>query len=175
MAESNYPTKEELEECFELRGEELWRKAHVGADGQQWKEKLVVNKANSHGYCSVRFKDRLVRYHTIMYILHHGEIPEGCIVDHRDGNKINNSIDNLRAVTGRVNDQNKEIHLNGKLVGCRLHACGKWEAQIKINKKQIYLGYYDTEQEAHDVYMNALDLIEAYTGDNKEFRKLIGT
>ena len=78
MTKANYPVKAELEEVFEIREDELWRKAFVGKTGRRYEPKLVVNKKNtSNGYCVMGFKGRMVKYHAIVYILLCGDIPEG--------------------------------------------------------------------------------------------------
>lgn len=48
--------------------------------------------------------------HRIVYIMHHGAIPEMCVIDHIDGNPHNNRISNLRAVRGEVNARNVKKH-----------------------------------------------------------------
>ena len=176
MAESNYPTKVELMEVFELIDGELWRKAVVGKDGSRMQPKLVANKDNhSKGYCQVWFKGRMIMYHAIVYILSNGDIQKGLVIDHVNGDKIDNNISNLRAVSSRVNTQNKHSHRKGRLFGCRFHRGGmKWVAQIEINKKQIHLGYYTTEQKAHEAYCKALELMDFYVC-NKSFRELVKT
>lgn len=77
--------------------------------------------------------------------------------DHKDGNGLNNQRDNLRIVPARKNTQNKEIHRNGRLVGCSLKNDKKrkkrWRAEIQINGKRKFLGYFATEQEAHEMYI----------------------
>jgi len=176
MTKSNYPTKQELEEVFELIDGVLWRKAFVKQDGRRYEPKLVLNKANrSNGYCQVQFKERIVKYHTIVYILLCGDIPEGLVVDHINGDKIDNNIKNLRAVSIRVNAQNAHSHRKGKLVGSTFHGDSmKWMARIVINKKSIHLGYYHTERAAHEVYCKALELMDFYVC-GKSFRELIKT
>jgi hypothetical protein len=160
MRHSNYPTKKELEEVFELRNNELWRKNYK----RTGKPKLVVNKKNHNkGYCSVWFKGRMVFYHTIIWILNNGNIPKGLMIDHKNGEKLNNNIEKLRLVTQRDNNNNKEIHRNGRLPGCYFNKQNKkWKAQICLNggSKQIGLGLYLTEQQAHEIYIYVKDNID---------------
>lgn len=82
--------------------------------------------------------------------------PDGYIVDHINGNSLDNRKSNLRIVTNRENGQNKKIHRSGKLVGCSYHKRRKkWEAQIRVDKNRKSLGYFKTEHEAHQAYMKA--------------------
>jgi len=69
---------------------------------------------------------------------------------HLDGNKNNNHVVNLRVVN------NKQLLWNQKAKGCSLRQDGKlWEARIKIKGKQLNLGYFKTEDEAHNAYIAA--------------------
>jgi len=129
-------------------------KKYSGFEGE-WRE--VESVANCHGYCHVKVNGKPERYHRILWVLINGPIPAGLVIDHLDGDKLNNNIDNLRLVSQRENLQNLAIHRDGRLVGACFHKQhNKWIAQIKINKKLIHLGYYDTEQEAHEAYTKAL-------------------
>ena len=70
-------------------------------------------------------------------------------IDHIDRNRINNHINNLRIVTPQQNCFNR----NAK--GYYLDKHNKYVAQIKLNRKIKHLGYYDTEEEAHNAYLEA--------------------
>ncbi len=72
-------------------------------------------------------------------------------VDHIDGNTINNNISNLRWVTRSENNQNKQTTKGYNWDKQR----NKWLAQIMVNKKSIFLGYHDTEEQAREAYLNA--------------------
>ena len=69
-------------------------------------------------------------------------------IDHIDRNKLNNNMNNLRIVTSQENMFNrnaKGYNKKGK----------KYQANIKINNKTIYLGTFDTEEEARNAYLEA--------------------
>jgi hypothetical protein len=55
-------------------------------------------------------KHRLIPVHQIIWELENGRIPEGFIVDHKDGKGTNNEISNLRLVTREVNNRNRAKH-----------------------------------------------------------------
>ena len=72
-------------------------------------------------------------------------------IDHINGNRHDNRICNLRNVTGQQNQWNR---VTAK--GYTWHKlANKWSAMIKLNNKSIYLGLYNTEQEARTAYLNA--------------------
>ncbi|AUR95489.1 HNH nuclease [Vibrio phage 1.208.B._10N.222.52.A7] len=80
------------------------------------------------------------------------------LVDHRNGNALDNRPSNLRKTTHRGNMQNLHKHREGKLLGCYLpKGRNKWVALIVIDGKQKYLGSFDTEQEAHAAHMESLN------------------
>jgi len=89
------------------------------------------------------------------------------IVDHRDGNGLNNQRFNLRFATRRKNASNhylKRLGLSSsKYTGVswsKKHS--KWEAHIKINGKKKFLGLFIDEDQAHLAYetvKNKLDTL----------------
>ena len=163
---------DELKKTFRINNGKLERIDLRRTDGK-WK--VVENKSNDgYGYCRVGFNGILVRYHVIIWILSTGkDIPQGMEIDHINGNKIDNRIENLRLVTKRGNSQNLEIHRKGRLVGATYYKrYGNWHSQIKIDENNISIGYYKTEQEAHEAYKIACKYIAKYT-DNDSFRELI--
>ena len=136
---------------------------------------VVENKSNDgKGYCRVYFNGRMVFYHVIIWILSTGkDIPEGMQIDHKNGNRLCSTMNNMRLVTSRQNNQNKKIHREGQLFGCYFNKSkGKYQAQIGIGEKRVFLGRYKTEQEAHEVYTIACKHITNYV-DNDSFRELI--
>jgi hypothetical protein len=82
-------------------------------------------------------------------------------IDHIDGNKRNNNIDNLRWVTRRENNQNKLKHRHGHLCGTSFSKENKrWRSSIQIGKIKKHLGYFDTQIEAHLKYKDYLNNLE---------------
>lgn len=78
--------------------------------------------------------------------------PEGMTIDHRNGNSLDNRRDNLRICTKEQNMANQTGWNKTKLKGTRLHHTGKYSARVYHNKKDYWLGLFDTEQEAADAY-----------------------
>lgn len=72
-------------------------------------------------------------------------------IDHINSIRNDNRILNLRSVTRQQNQWNR---LTAK--GYTWHKkTEKYSAQIRINNKTINLGYYNTEEEARNAYLNA--------------------
>lgn len=81
-------------------------------------------------------------------------------VDHINGNRSDNRVENLRIVTRRENGQNMKSHRDGRLYGCYCdtrHKTPRWIAQITIDNICIHLGAFDSEPEAHDMYDKCLN------------------
>ena len=94
--------------------------------------------------------------HRIIYKMFHGDIPKGMEVDHIDNDTTNNHKDNLRLVTKNQNQQNSRAKQTAHLKGAYpLKKSGGWTSFIAKDKKRIYLGYYPTEQLAHEAYCEA--------------------
>lgn len=113
-------------------------------------------------YLSVGYAHRKVqRNNKIKTILMHRLIVGGAIVDHRDGNGLNNVRKNLRIATKSQNGYNRgktranSTGFKGVSHAHHLNTSKKFYARIKVNKKQIFLGYFLTAKEAFEVYKKA--------------------
>jgi hypothetical protein len=84
--------------------------------------------------------------------------PVGMEVDHIDRNGLNNRRDNLRLVTKSQNQHNRAISSNNTsgYKGVFKHkASGKWLSEINVAGKQLYLGLFDTPEDAYAAYCSA--------------------
>lgn len=113
---------------------------------------LVSDKNNTY-YAATKIKRKTLLMHRLLLGLQPGEI-----CDHKDGNGLNNKLDNIRKCTFSQNQQNKSKTTNtttSKYKGVYLKRLYKWYASIRINTKFIHLGVYDTEIEAARAYNTA--------------------
>ena len=78
------------------------------------------------------------------------------VVDHRDGNTLNNLITNLQYVSQTVNAQKKTL-MRSNVLGIQgvKKQGGKYRARIVINAKLTSIGSYNTIEEAHNAYLAA--------------------
>ena len=95
--------------------------------------------------------------HRLVWLYVYGTWPTNHI-DHINGNCLDNRLANLRDVTRSVNLQNMRHAMSSKkhtdLIGAMWHASTrKWRALIKVNGKQVSLGYFSTDLEAHQAYL----------------------
>ena len=80
---------------------------------------------------------------------------DGFLVDHRNGNGLDNRRTNLRIATQSQNMQNrcKRKNTTSRYIGVWfVKAKGKWESRITYKGKRIWLGLFDTEIEAAKAY-----------------------
>jgi hypothetical protein len=79
------------------------------------------------------------------------DCPEGMMIDHINHDKLNNCRSNLRIVTEQQNHMNRsktKRNTSGIIGVCWHKAREKWIAQIRLNNKQINLGYFDDLEDA---------------------------
>lgn len=67
-----------------------------------------------NGYAVLHFKGKMYFVHRVIYLLEHKEIDSYLQIDHIDGNKLNNDINNLREVTVAVNNRNAKLRSDNK-------------------------------------------------------------
>lgn len=83
-----------------------------------------------------------------------GKFPEG-VIDHIDGNQLNNRWNNLREVTQKENMNNKHMaQTNNKLGILGVDKLGnRFRARIKVESTQKTIGIFDTPEEAKQAYL----------------------
>lgn len=135
--------------------------------------------ANSSGYYVLSLckegKCRSHSVHTLVAIAFKNFTPDGTqrlVVDHDDGNKLNNKADNLVIRTNRENVVKGRRTGNTSLkIGVSLHQCGKWISHISIHgRKSLHLGLFGTEEAASVAYQTALN---TFKRDEDYYRKKI--
>jgi len=105
----------------------------------------------AEGYVKCKFKQKQYSVHRIIYEMHYGQIPPGYLIDHIDGNGLNNDINNLRIVTPEQNVRNTARQKRNKsgYPGVRWDKKRKkWFTHITLKNKMYNLGRYKTLKEA---------------------------
>ncbi len=108
------------------------------------------------GYIVVTVAGRKTRAARIVWAMHFGGVPDGCHVDHINGDVADNRIENLRLATASQNACNRGTQANNTtgVKGC-VFTKGKYQAQIQVARKYRYLGRFNSLSEAKDVYEKA--------------------
>ena len=91
-------------------------------------------------------KRKYVAMHLFIYKPVYGEISEGLIIDHRNGNRLDNTLENLQAVTYTANALNRRCHRNGRKA--YRNGVTRYRSQLWYNHKAHYIGLYSTPEEA---------------------------
>jgi len=117
----------------------------------------------NHGYrvVSIRYGKKFLNktIHSLLAETFIGK-ENGKFVNHIDGNKLNNSLENLEYVYPRENINHHRS--NGRVLPSGVYKKNdknyskKFAACFSIKGKTINLGYYLTPEEAHKAYMNAI-------------------
>lgn len=130
-----------------------------------------VGQPNTEGYIRVRGGNgKEYRAHRVIWSLFNGEIPEGMLIDHIDGNKQNNKIDNLRLATRTQNNANSVGVRKRELPkGVTQNPSGRFRAKIYHKGIHYSLGTFDTVEEAKKVYdSKAVELHGEFANTNRD-------
>ena len=115
----------------------------------------TVGTSKGKAYASIGYNGNVYRSHRLAWFLTHGYFPE--MIDHINGNSLDNRLCNLRECTSSQNNQNHQGHKKTTSFppGVRRTVSNKFEARIRVNNKAIQLGTFVTEKEAAEAYLTA--------------------
>lgn len=114
----------------------------------------VLGNKSFDGYVVLRLDGISCLAHRMAWLYVHGCIPSG-VVDHVNGNRSDNRIENLRVVSAWRNQHNNCMRRrDGGLVGTYWHHDAKWEARTAVQGKRVFLGFFPTERDAYEAYMS---------------------
>ena len=126
--------------------------------GKRIKIGSVAGTKNSNGYVHIQIDYKKYQAHRLIWLYVYGEFPEKSL-DHINEVKDDNRLVNLRLATHQENHQNQsspQTNNTSGYLGVYWHkGAKKWRAQIQVNGKKKYLGYFDTAEEASKAYVTA--------------------
>jgi hypothetical protein len=135
--------KNYLAEYFDLnaKGEFIWKKSPSA--------RVVVGNVAGvmrRGYRVLTIRGKKYPAHRLVWLAHNGSYPLS-FIDHCNGIKDDNRIENLRDVSNAVNMQNRQGRANSNTTSGVLGVywgknVNKWIATIKVNYKKIHLGCF---------------------------------
>jgi hypothetical protein len=115
----------------------------------------VLTRRTAHGYLCWTFERKQYYAHRIAWKIQTGKEPPE-VVDHRNRKPDDNRWQNLRASDNTSNRYNMTPWGKRFLPGVSQgRPGGNYYAKITANKRQIYLGTFRTEEEAHAAYCDA--------------------
>jgi len=139
----------------------LWAWRELKTKPSDWVEmKGCVHKSTGYRVVKINYKTYL--YHRVVYFLHNNDwdihnSSMDNMIDHIDRNPLNNSIENLRVVTNQENTWNRDVK------GYTFNkARGKYIAQIKVDGKCKNLGYFVSEDDARNAYVEAKEKYHSF-------------
>lgn len=124
----------------------LWKK---DVANRKTKDKRAGTFRQSTGYRYIRINNELHKEHRIIFLLHYGYMPE--YVDHIDGNKLNNKIENLRPCSKAQNAWNmkKTVRNTTGVKGVTWNKRKqKYCVRLGCDNQKVFVGYYKTIEEA---------------------------
>ncbi|MAN98520.1 MAG: HNH endonuclease [Roseovarius sp.] len=105
----------------------------------------ALNSANDRGYKCGNIFAKHYASHRVVWAIVHGEWPTEQ-VDHINGDRADNRIENLRAVSSCENNQNRQIPSNNSSgqMGVSWHKSQrKWCASITVAGQRSHLGHFN--------------------------------
>ena len=95
------------------------------------------------GYKKIGINQKIYFEHHIVFLMNHGYLPKQ--IDHINGVKNDNRIENLREVTNSQNKMNTKLQSNNKSGIKNVNWCkksNKWVVQLAVDNKKRWFGYY---------------------------------
>ena len=117
----------------------------------------VAGTLKRDGYRRIMINGKAYLERRLAWFYVHGKWPKD-MIDHINGIKDDNYIENLREATNAENQWNRtkrDNNTSGFKGVCWNKAAQKWQAQIRINNKVKYLGLFDSPEEAYAAYCKA--------------------
>jgi hypothetical protein len=151
------PSSELLHEYLrydDVHGHLYWRPRPKSRDQFAWNASFAMRRADGemqNGYARVRFaidgKLHTFQAHRVIWKMVYGYDPYPEI-DHIDRDRLNNRHFNLRIATRDQNATNRSSRRQKIGRGVYPTKSGKFTAQVRIARKCIYLGTYNTAEAA---------------------------
>ena len=151
IASESELTKDQLDQIFEYKdGVLYWKPSKAGTiDGA--------------GYYQTGIQGKYFKNHRLIFLMHHGYLPS--LIDHIDGNRLNNKIENLREATRSQNSFNSmksKLNTTGVKGVAWRNDIQKYRARIYANKKTYKLGTFEKIEDAEKAVSEAR---KKYHGD----------
>lgn len=110
-------------------------------DGKLYRNTSRVIKKT--GYVDISYKNKPFKAHRLIYFYHHGHLPE--LVDHIDGNRSNNRIENLREASRCQNQHNRSNttrNTSGKKNVFYIKKSKTWRVVVQSNNIKYRIGCF---------------------------------
>lgn len=161
------PSVEYINECFVFNpktGTLTWKERPLYHFKNEWRR----NQSNSRnrgknvsckeagGYLVVKLEGQTYKAHRLIWKMFYGE--DATFIDHINGDRTDNRIDNIRSVSFSENTKNRKISKNNTSThqGVYWHTKHKkYGAYIDVDGKRLHLSWTDSFEEAKDARIKA--------------------
>lgn len=140
----------EIREAFEINettGQLINRKHRRKARARD-----IVGTMRPDGYSQVCINRTILLVHRVIFALSNGYWSD-FEIDHINGNRQDNRPCNLREATKSQNGANKRLCRDGLKGSSWCKREKKWRSSLRKDGKQIHIGYFKTNEEAHAAYI----------------------
>jgi hypothetical protein len=148
-------TLSEILERFYIKDNVLMRKNDINS--YILKDEPVGSIDKATGYIKVKINSKKFTVHRIMYQIYHNleELPIHMLIEHVDGNNLNNSKENLRLVSVVDNNHtmSKSSANTSGYIGVSWEERAKaWRVSIRVEGTKHFLGNYTDHVKAAEAY-----------------------
>jgi hypothetical protein len=125
----------------------------IKSNSNRAKVNCVAGNIRKDGYLEVRVCKKSYLQHRLAWLYIYGKFPDK-LIDHINGNRNDNRIENLREVDYKENTYNSKVRSDNKS-GVRCVSWNKksqsWEVRVKVDKKLKHFGSYKELDDAAKV------------------------
>jgi hypothetical protein len=164
------PDRDVINSLFEYKDGVLLNKVHR-KQSRAGNEAGFLHKGT--GYRRVKIDGKPYSVHRVIFFMQTGLQPE--MIDHANGNPLDNKIENLRVASRSENMYNRKLNANNKsgVKGLRWVASkNKWVASIAYNSKLRTIGHFNTKELAAEFLELARDLVHGEYANHGTFRSI---
>ena len=148
-------TQQLIADTFEYKdGALYWKKP---AANKQHFIGAMAGSIHKTGYRHITWMNKINKAHRLIFMLHYGYMPKE--VDHINGNRSDNRLENLREVTRSQNQYNKAPQQNASGIrNVSWHKKSKaWVVRITMKGKTVFQQYFKDIELAELVAVEARD------------------
>lgn len=134
------PTQADLHNFFDYKDGILYWKVRL-SNAQKIGNR--VGSITNRNYLATSINNKSFLVHRLIFAWHHGYYPKQ--IDHIDGNRQNNKIENLRPCNYAENNWNAKLRKNSSSGIKNVYwqkSTQKWAVALRKHKKYIYLGCF---------------------------------
>jgi hypothetical protein len=153
-------TNAQADSMFEYRNGVLYWKIDNCRNKTKGKPAGCIGGDVRYKYLQTSVNKVLIKNHRIIFLLHHGYMPS--VIDHINGDTLDNRIENLREATIPENGYNSKLMSNntsGYKGVTWSKQSRKWLVRVSKEKKRINIGYFESLEQASLAAINARVLL----------------